>query len=394
MVLSAKALGIAPSATLKITATAKQMRREGRDVIGFGAGEPDFDTPQNIIDAAKKALDKGYTRYTPASGVVELKEAVAQRLNEKYALYYEPEDIVISNGAKHSLFNVFAAMLNPKDEVIIPSPYWVTYPELVRMSDGVPIFIETGASFKVTAEQIKAAITKKTKALILNSPSNPCGAVYTKEELTAIAEVAVDAGIAVISDEIYDELIYDAEHVSIASLGEQIKELTILVNGLSKTYAMTGWRIGYTASTRQIAKVMGAYQSHAASNANSIAQYAGIEALRGPQDTVKKMREAFDARRKLLCRLIGETDGVSCAIPGGAFYVMMDIGRIIGKTFDGTKISGSLDFSEMLLEKALTAVIPGAAFGADRYVRLSYAVSEQNIIKGLGRIGEFVKSLK
>lgn len=394
MILSTKALSIAPSVTLKITALAKQMRKEGRDVIGFGAGEPDFGTPQNIIDAAKKALDEGHTRYTPASGIMELREAVAQRLKEKYALEYAPEDIVISNGAKHSLFNAFAALLNPGDEVIIPSPYWVTYPELVAMSDGISVFVDTGASFKATAEQIKAAITKKTKALILNSPSNPCGSVYTRDELSAIADVVVNAGIAVVSDEIYDELIYDTEHVSIASLGQEIKDLTILVNGLSKTYAMTGWRIGYTASTREIAKVMGAYQSHAASNANSIAQYAGIEALRGPQDTVKQMRDAFDARRRLLCGLISNIDGVSCAVPGGAFYVMMDIGGIIGKTCDGKTINGSLDFSQMLLEKKLTAVIPGEAFGADRYVRLSYAVSEQNIIKGLERIGEFIKSLK
>lgn len=393
MVLSAKALGIVPSVTLKITALVKQMRKEGRDVIGFGAGEPDFETPRNIIDAAKKALDEGYTRYTPASGVIELREAVAQRLEEKYALKYAPEDIVISNGAKHSLFNAFAALLNPGDEVIIPSPYWVTYPELVAMSDGVPVFIETNGSFKATAEQIKAAITKKTKALILNSPSNPCGSVYTRDELSAIADVAVDAGMAVISDEIYDELIYDTEHISIASLGRQIKDLTVLVNGLSKTYAMTGWRIGYTASARRIAQAMGAYQSHAASNANSIAQYASIEALRGPQDTVKQMRDAFDARRRLLCKLINNTDGISCAVPGGAFYVMMDIGGVIGKTCGGRVIGGSLDFAEMLLEKELTAVIPGKAFGADRYVRLSYAVSEQNIIKGLERIGGFIKSL-
>ncbi len=393
MNLSNKALGIAPSVTLKITAMAKKMRQEGRDVVGFGAGEPDFDTPPHVIEAAKKALDAGHTRYTPASGLVELRAAVAERLLGKYDLKYEPEDIVISNGAKHSLFNVFAALLNPGDEVLIPAPYWLTYPELVRMSDGLPVIIETDATFKATAKSIKAAITKKTKALILNSPSNPCGTVYTRNELEDIAKVCVKNGIVVVSDEIYDELIYEGEHVSIASLNPQIKDLTVLVNGLSKTYAMTGWRIGYTASIRELANVMGAYQSHATSNANSIAQYAGIEALRGPQDALHNMRQAFDTRRKLLCGLINGIEGLSCTVPVGAFYVMMSIKDIIGKRCDGIPIKGSLDFSELLLEKTLTAVVPGEAFGADEYVRLSYAVSEQIIEKGLGRIAEFVQAL-
>lgn len=394
MILSSKATRIAPSVTLKITAMAKKLKAQGRDVVGFGAGEPDFDTPENIKNAAKKALDMGLTRYTPASGSPELRAAIANRLNSKYDLEYAPEDIIVSNGAKHSLFNIFAAILNPGDEVIIPSPYWLTYPELVLMSDGVPVYIETGESFKATAEQIRAAITDKTKALILNSPSNPCGALYTREELKQIAKVAVEAGIFVVSDEIYDELIYEGEHVSIASLGKQIKDLTILVNGMSKTYAMTGWRIGYTACVRELAKVMGAYQSHAASNPNSIAMYASIEALEGPQDQVKHMKEVFDKRRKLLCGLINDIDGVSCEIPGGAFYVMMNISKLIGMKYDGIEITGSLVFSELLLEQTLTAVVPGVAFGADNYVRLSYAVSEENIKKGLERINEFVSVLK
>jgi len=394
MILSNKATRIAPSVTLKITAMAKKLKSEGRDVVGFGAGEPDFDTPENIKNAAKKALDMGLTRYTPASGSPELRAAVAKRLKNKYGLEYAPEDIVVSNGAKHSLFNVFAAILNPGDEVIIPAPYWLTYPELVLMSDGVPVYIETGDSFKATAEQIRAAITDKTKALILNSPSNPCGSVYTRTELEEIAKVAVEAGIFVVSDEIYDELIYEGEHVSIASLGKEIKDLTILVNGMSKTYAMTGWRIGYTASVRELAKVMGAYQSHAASNPNSIAMYASIEALEGPQDQVQHMKEVFDKRRKLLSGLINDIDGVSCEVPGGAFYVMMNIKDLIGKKYDGIELTGSLAFSELLLEKTLTAVVPGVAFGADNHVRLSYAVSEENIKKGLERIKEFVLALK
>ena len=394
MELSKKALGVSPSMTLKISAMAKKMKAEGRDVVGFGAGEPDFDTPDNIKRAACEALDKGMTKYTPASGTAELKAAVAGRLMEKYGLEYTPSDIVISNGAKHSLFNVFAAILNPGDEVIIPVPYWVTYPELVKMNDGVPVFLQGGSNFKVTAKDIEGAINGKTKALVLNTPSNPCGAVYSKQELEDIAKVCVEAGIFVVSDEIYDELIYEGEHVSIASLGSDIKAQTIIVNGMSKTYAMTGWRLGYTASSAELAKIMGAYQSHAASNPNSIAQYAGVEALNGPQDTVAMMKAAFDKRRKMLCELINGIDGLSCSIPKGAFYVMMDISKLKGKSFDGIEIKDSLEFAEVLLKNTLTAVIPGIAFGADDFVRLSYATSEQNIQKGMQRIKEFVTALE
>lgn len=394
MKLSAKALGISPSITLKVTAMAKKMQQEGRDVVGFGAGEPDFNTPANIVEAAKTALDKGLTRYTPSSGTVELRKAVADRLAKKYGLTYTPGEIVISNGAKHSLFNAFAAILNPGDEVIIPVPYWLTYPELVRMHDGIPVFLETDDTFKATADSIRAAITPNTKALILNSPSNPCGTVYSRAELEAIAALAVEKEIFVISDEIYDELIYDGEHVSIASFGEQIKKQTILVNGLSKTYAMTGWRIGYTASTKEIAELMDAYQSHATSNPNSIAQFASVEALSGPQDEITRMREAFNGRRKLLCGLINEIDGLSCTVPGGAFYVMMNISKSKGKSYNGETIKDSLDYTELLLKYAEVAVVPGISFGADDYVRLSYATSEANIRKGMERIKSFTQALK
>lgn len=394
MVLSKKALGIAPSMTLSIDAMAKKLKQEGRDVVGFGAGEPDFDTPENIRNAAKKALDMGLTRYTPAAGMPELRSAIAQRFYNKYSLSYEPDDIVVSNGGKHALFNVFAAILNPGDEVLIPVPYWVTYPELVRMSDGVPAFVQTDPSMKATADDIRRALSSKTKVLILNTPSNPSGTVYARWELEEIAAVALEADIIVVSDEIYDELVYDGEHVSIASLGPAIKENTIVVNGLSKAYAMTGWRIGYTASNRQVAKVMGAYQSHATSNPNSIAQYAGIEALRGPQDSIVQMKQAFDRRRKLLCKLINDIDGLSCEMPGGAFYVMMNISGIKGKIYDGVPINTSLEFAEALLKHTLTAVVPGAAFGADDYVRLSYAMKDENIVKGLERIKEFVRAMK
>lgn len=392
--LSNKALGITPSVTLKITAMAKKMQDEGIDIVGFGAGEPDFITPKNIIDAAKKALDAGVTHYTAAAGTPALRAAIVKRMKEMCGLEYAPADIVVSNGAKHSLFNALAAILNPGDEVIIPVPYWVTYPELVRMSDGVPVFLESGPNFKVTVKQIKDALTPRTKALILNSPSNPSGAVYTEEELKEIAKVAVEADMFVISDEIYDELIYEGSHTSIASLGKEIKDLTIVVNGLSKTYAMTGWRIGYTASSRKIADVMEAYQSHATSNPNSIAQYAGIEALSGPQDTVAAMKQAFNKRRLLICKMINDIEGLSCRLPAGAFYVMMDISGLKGaKTADGTVINGSMDFTEAALKYAKTAVVPGLSFGADDYVRLSYATSEEDIIAGMTRIGEFVKSL-
>lgn len=395
MTLSDKALGISPSMTLKISAMAKKMQDEGIDVIDFGAGEPDFDTPENIKEAAKKALDMGLTRYTAAAGMPELKKAIAKRLQRLYGIEYLQGDIVVSNGAKHSLFNVFAAILNPGDEVIIPVPYWVTYPELVRMSDGTPVFLEPDASFKVTAKSIKNAITPKTKAIILNSPSNPSGVVYTEEELKEIAEAALDANIFIISDEIYDELIYEGKHVSIASLGKEIKERTILVNGLSKTYAMTGWRIGYTASIAEIADVMGAYQSHATSNPNSIAQYAGIEALNGPQETVARMKEAFNRRRLMLCDMVNKIEGLSCRLPSGAFYVMMDISRLKSReTEDGQKITGSISFTEALLKDGKTAVVPGISFGTDDYVRLSYATGDEKIEAGMARIEKFVKSLK
>jgi len=380
--LSNKALGITPSITLKISAMAKKMRDEGIDIIDFGAGEPDFATPAFIIEAAKKALDKGFTHYTAAAGMPELKAAVANRLKRMYGLEYSPSDIV-------------ASILNPGDEVLIPMPYWVSYPEFVRMSDGVPVFIESDSGFKVTASKIKEAINPKTKALILNSPSNPSGAVYTRSELEEIARVAVEADIFVVSDEIYDELTYEGTHTSIATLGKEIKDLTIIVNGLSKTYAMTGWRIGYTASTKALADVMGAYQSHATSNPNSIAQYAGVEALNGPQDDVAAMKQAFDKRRRLLCKLINDIEGLCCRMPAGAFYVMMDITGLKGKkSAGGIEITGSMDFTEAALKEAKTAVVPGLSFGADDYVRLSYATSEESIINGMARISEFVKSLK
>ncbi len=397
MKLSEKALAISPSLTLKITAMAKEMKAEGLDVVGFGAGEPDFDTPQNIKDAAKRALDMGLTKYTPASGTNELKQAICHYLKRHCEISYEPTQIVISNGAKHSLFNSLQAILNPGDEVIIVAPYWLTYPELVKMADGVPVYVDAleENNFEPTRAAIEAAVTPKTKAIIINNPSNPCGCVYSEKTLVEVSDIAKVHDFFIISDEIYGDLTYDGKkHYSIAHISEDAKERTIVVNGLSKSYAMTGWRIGYTACKTEIAKVMGSYQSHATSNPCSIAQYAGIEALTGPQDELVKMREAFNKRRELMVDMINNIDGLSCIKPEGAFYVMLNISALKGKQVDGKEITGSLSFSELLLANKLTAVVPGVAFGADDFVRLSYAISEKQIIKGLTRIAEFAAMAK
>jgi len=397
MQLSDKALAIAPSLTLKISAMSKEMKQKGLDVIGFGAGEPDFDTPQYIKAAAIDAIGKGMTKYTPASGTTELKQAICDRYQRKFGLVYQPNQVVVSNGAKQSLFNIFQAILNPGDEVIVISPYWLTYPELIKMASGVPVYVQAFESndFKASYKDIERAVTKKTRAILLNSPSNPCGCVYTKEELEQIAGVAARHDLYIISDEIYDELIYDGlEHVCTAQVSDDAMMRTIIVNGMSKTYAMTGWRIGYTISSPELSKVMGSYQSHSTSNPCSISQYASVAALNGPQDEIEKMRAIFDERRKKICTMINAIDGLSCKVPHGAFYVMMNIEKTIGKTYEGKEITGSLSFCELLLEAQKTAVVPGIAFGSDGCVRLSYATSDSNIEKGVLRIGEFVKSLK
>jgi len=396
MELSQKNLAISESLTLAIDAKAKKMKADGLDVVGFGAGEPDFETPKHIIEAAKQALDKGLTRYTPSSGCLELKKAICEKLKRDNHLDYSPNQIVVSNGAKHSLYNVFQAILNPGDEVIIPSPFWLSYPEMVKMAEGVPVYINTNEDneFKITAEDLKSAITNKTKAIIINSPSNPTGCVYTEEELSEIASLAVEHQFFVVSDEIYEEFIYDGmKHISIASLGDEIKKLTILINGMSKAYAMTGMRIGYTAADIDVIKVMSNIQSHSTSNANSVAQYASIAALNGPKEPIRKMVEEFSRRRDYIVNRINAIPSLSCKLPKGAFYVMMNIGNIIGKEYRGNKIEGSLSFAELLLEAQKVAVVPGIAFGADHYVRLSYATSMDAIVKGLDRIEKFVTQL-
>ena len=396
MQISKKYSGISASPTLLIDSKYKAMKAEGIDVVGFGAGEPDFDTPDHIKEAAIEAIRAGATKYTPASGTPALKKAICKKLQNENGLQYTPSQIVVSNGAKHSLTNVFGAILNPGDEVIVPIPAWVSYPEMVKLADGVPVYLETSEenNFKFTADALRNAITPRTKALVLNSPSNPTGMVYNREELEEIAAICVEKDIYVVSDEIYEHLIYEGERVSIASLGEEIKERTIIVNGLSKTFAMTGWRIGYTASNEKIAKLMGNVQSHATSNPNSIAQVAAVAALEGGLDFVADMKAEYKKRREYMVERINRMDGVSCIMPQGAFYVMMNMKELYGKTCDGTKILSANTFAELFLEKALVAVVPGDGFMAEGYVRWSYATSMENIEKGLDRLETFLMSLR
>ncbi len=392
MYVSEKAKGIKASTTLAIDSKFKAMKAEGIDVVGFGAGEPDFETPDYIKQAAIEAIHAGKTRYTPAAGTMELRKAVAEKFSRENGLSYEPTQIVISNGAKHSLVNAFMAILNPGDEVIIPTPFWVSYPEMVKLADGVPVFVEATeeSDFKVCVEALEKVLTSKTRALILNSPSNPTGMVYTKEELQKIADFAVKNDIYVISDEIYEHLIYEGEHVSIASLGEDIKNRTIIINGVSKTYAMTGWRIGFAAAAPEIAKIMANVQSHASSNPNSIAQAATVAALSGGKEEIEIMKKAFVERRNYMVSRINSIEGVSCKKPNGAFYVLMNISQLKGKTLGGKLIETSDDFAEVLLQDAKVAVVPCSGFGDDDYVRWSYAVSMETIKEGLDRLEKFL----
>lgn len=398
MVLSKKAEAISPSITLAITAKAKELKAQGVNVIGFGAGEPDFNTPQNIINAAISAMNEGYTKYTPSSGIKELKEAIKNKFKKDNNLNYDISEIIVSTGAKQCLSNVFSAILNPFDEVIIASPYWVTYPELVKLSDGVSVFIETNEknNFKFTVQDIKKVYTEKTKAIVINSPNNPTGTVYTEDELSEIADFAKEKDLIIVSDEIYEKLIYDGEeHVSIASLSEDAFKRTIVINGMSKSYAMTGWRVGYAASgNEKIIKLMTNIQSHTTSNVNSIAQYASVEALNGSQDELKHMVNEFKKRREYMVNKIENIKGVHCGSnPKGAFYVMVNISGILGKKINGTAIKSSFDFCSKLLEESNVAAVPGAGFGNDNYIRLSYATSMNNIVEGLDRIESFINKI-
>ncbi|MGI6071531.1 MAG: pyridoxal phosphate-dependent aminotransferase [Lachnospiraceae bacterium] len=395
--LSKKAINIKPSSTLAITAKANEMRQAGMDVVGFGAGEPDFPTPKHICLAAKEAIDEGFTKYTPASGTLELKEAIAKKFRDVNGIDYAANQVVISNGGKHSLTNVFTAIINEGDEVIIPSPYWLSYPEIVKLAGGVPVIIrgEKEHNYKVSARQIEEACTEKTKAVIINSPNNPTGMVYCRNELERIAEAAVRKNIYVVSDEIYENLLYNSEeHVSIASLGEEIYKRTITVNGLSKSYAMTGWRIGYCGAPKEIAAVMSSVQSHQTSNPNSIAQKAAVAAIAGDQTCVSEMSEKFDERRRFMFERICKIPYLSAIEPKGAFYVFVDAGEMAGKKYEGRIINDASDIADILISEYCVAIIPCADFGCPNHFRLSYSIAVEKIDKGLERIREFAGKLE
>lgn len=397
MEIAKRAKQISPSLTLEITARAKKMKADGMKVVSFAAGEPDFNTPEYIVEAGRKALDLGLTKYTPAAGTLDLRSAICAKLKNDNALDYAPVNIVVSNGAKHSLFNAFMAILNPGDEVIVPSPYWLSYPEIIKMAGGVPVFVETKPenSFKITADELEAAITKKTKAFIHNNPNNPTGAVYTRSEINALASVIEKHEIFVVSDEIYEKLTYERKHHSIAAYSDILKERTIVINGLSKTYSMTGWRVGYAAAGEQIAAAMTSMQSHSTSNANSIAQYASAVALTDKyhgEAFLEGMKATFDARRALMMLRLSRLN-MEFIEPKGAFYVMVSVKKFFGKSVDGQRIRTAFDFASLLLEQERVAVIPCESFGAPDYVRLSYAASEIDIERGLNSIGSFLAKL-
>ena len=387
--------GIEPSLTMSITALAGKLRAEGQNVIGFGAGEPDFDTPDQIKKAAIAAIESGKSKYTPAAGLPELKSAIVNRLVADYGVHYEPNQIVVSCGAKHSLHNVFA-ILNPGDEVIVPAPYWVSYPEQIQMTGASMVTVETDAAadFKVTVADLAAALTSKTKAIVINSPSNPTGSVYTEAELRELCDWAVSNDLWIISDEIYDKLVYDGQHISTPSLSEEIKAKTILVNGVSKSYAMTGYRVGYFAAPVAIASAVARLQSHTTSNPTSIAQYAAIEAFTMDQSILDDMRQTFNGRRQLMVSTLRAIPGIEINDPKGAFYAFPKIDGLFGKTTkQGKKITNSLNFCEALLAEANVACVPGIGFGSEGYMRLSYATSDAQIKEGLGRISDWVKTL-
>ncbi len=389
----AKRSDIAPSLTLAMNARAKQMKAQGIDVISFAAGEPDFPTPQHIKDAGKRAIDGNKTYYTPESGIVELKEAVAEKLKSENGLTYRAEEISINSGAKHSVFNALAVLVEVGDEVIIPAPYWVSYPEMVKICGGRPVFIDTSKEqgFKITPDDLKRAAGKRTKVVILNSPNNPTGAVYSREELYALAAVLEDTDITIISDEVYEKIIYDGlKHVSIATCSQSIKDRTVVVNGVSKTFSMTGWRIGYTAGPKVIIDAINKLQGHASGNPTSISQWASLTALKSPTSFIDEWVAEFRKRKEYIVGELSSIDGVSCTNPAGAFYVFPDMSGLFGRTLGGTRIDNSVGLAYYLLEKGRIAVVPGKAFGADNYIRFSFATSMENIVEGMRRLKEAV----
>ncbi len=384
MQLSKRISNVEPSLTLAISAKEKEMKKQGIPVIGFGAGEPDFDTPDNVKKAAIDAINKGYTKYTPASGIVELKEAICKKLKRDNNLEYSNANIVVSCGAKHSIYNIIQVLCEEGDEVLIPAPYWLSYPEIVKLASAEPVIIQAASknNFKITTKDLEKFITSKTKVLILNSPSNPTGSVYSKEELKALADFLSNKDIYIISDEIYEKIVYDVTHISIASLSKKIFDKTIVVNGMSKVYSMPGWRIGYLAGNKEIADAVANLQSHTTSNPTSISQWASVEGLNGDQSFIDKMAKEFRKRRDYIVDRLNNISGIECLNPEGAFYVFPKI--------TGLNRGGSMEVTEKLLQEAHVAVVPGAVFGADEYIRLSYATSMKNIQEGMDRLEKWI----
>ena len=397
MTLSHNVQRVQPSVTMQISARAAALKREGIDVVALSAGEPDFDTPDNIKKVAISAIENGFTKYTtPSSGIIELKEAICAKFKRDNGLEYTPDTVTVNSGAKHSLFLAVAALLNPGDEVVIPTPYWVTYSEQPRLVGAEPVIVETRPEngLKLTADEFRAAITPNTRMLFLCSPSNPSGAVYAREELQALAEVAVQHGIFVLSDEIYEKLVYDGvEHVSIAALGEDIKDLTIVVNGVSKAYAMTGWRIGYAGASAEIINGMNKVQMQEVSHQSSISQKAAVEALDGPQESIEEMRIAFDQRRRYMVDRLNAMANVQCTLPQGAFYAYPDVSKLYGSKSGQRDITDSVTLCEYLLEEGRVACVPGAGFGTQEHIRLSYATSMELIEQAMDRIDDALKKL-
>lgn len=388
---------ITPSMTLAVTGKAKQLKAEGKRVYGFGAGEPDFFVNDVIKAAAKEAIDKNYSKYTDVAGLYELREAICGKLERENHLSYSPEEILVTSGAKHSLYTALMALCSPGDEVIIPSPYWVSYSEMAKLAGAKIVIVPTKKEngFILTPSELAAAITPKTKAIMLNNPSNPTGAVYTESELRAVAEICVRSGIYILSDEIYDRFVYDGcRHISTASLSEEIKDITLTINGLSKTYAMPGWRVGYTAASKEIIKAMNTISGHCVSHTSAVSQYAAVTALNTDQGFVGEMLEEYCRRRELVMKLFDEIPAVSYIKPMGAFYLFVDVSQLYGKTHNSRVLDGSLSFCDELLTDKYVAAIPGIGFGADEFIRISYAVSQQDISEGIGKIKEFISEIK
>lgn len=381
---------LAPSPTLVITAKANELKRRGMDIIGFGAGEPDFNTPEHIIEAAEKAMREGKTKYTATAGIPELLQAISDKFKNDQGLEYTTKQIIVTNGGKHALFNLFMAYLNPGDEVIIPTPYWVSYPEMVKVADGVPVFVKGAEEngFKVTATQIKEAITPRTRAIIINSPSNPTGSIYSRKELEEIVEVALSHDLLMVSDEIYEKLIYDGhEHVSVATFSKEAYEKTVIINGMSKPYSMTGWRMGYAAGNEKLIQAMVDLSSHSTSNPTSFAQYGALAALTGPQEPLEMMKREFVKRRDRVVELLNQIEGIKCQKPEGAFYVFPNVSEVVKKSGYANVDA----WCEALLEQEHVALVPGSGFGAHDNVRISYATSMEQLEKGIERIKRFVE---